>query len=259
MWKYFWTYETDLPAGSGFDTFSATHLKWLAMTWLFIILASLLFVRLTPAAKRQTERVLAVLLAASYILRWIWAAVIGHYEPSEMLPFHLCALSALADVLAVYTQRSWLMDFGYSCGLPGSVAAFIIPGVGAYPLWHFNYLMFTVDHAILVLLPVVWILSGNFRPDFRNLPRCLGIVLVMAALDILVNRNIGSNFMFLTFITPNTPLTPFAQFFGNPGYQFVMALLLFLIWGMLYLPWVIAGRRGDHGNPKKCHNCYKNL
>lgn len=239
MWPYFWQYQTDLPSGSGFATFSPTHLAWLAVSWLLIALAALGYRYLSPPARLRAEQSLAVLIASTYLFRWIWAAALGHLYASEMLPLHLCAVAALVDTVAAFTRPAWLKDFGYACGIPGAIIAFLLPGIGPYPVWHFYYLLFTLDHAILILLPVIWISGGRLRPNIRNLPRCLGLLLIMAGFALLANQALGSNFMFLTTIPPDTPLTPLAKSLGNPGYQFVMAALLFLIWGLLYLPWII--------------------
>jgi hypothetical integral membrane protein (TIGR02206 family) len=239
MGKLFWAYETDLPQGSGFDMFSVTHCLWIVSSLLIVMLLAVMIHFLKPDRQLKIERILAVVITASYFLRWIWAALIGHYNPAEMLPLHLCAAAALAEVLAVYTRKSWLMDFGYACGLPGSLVAFIIPGVGHYPVWHFNYLMFTIDHMILILLPIVWIIHHDFRPDYHNLPHCLIVTILLAGFDYVVNPIIGSNFMFVSFVQPNTPLTAIGLRLGVPGYQLAMGLLLLLTWALIYTPWIL--------------------
>lgn len=260
MWQSFWAYQTDLPPGSGFAQFSAIHLAWI-FTALFFIFATLVYYRRqTAVLRRRIERTLAVLLAASYLLRWTWAVLIGHYYAAEMLPLQLCALAAAMEVAAVLSRKPLLKEFGYACGIPGALVAFIMPGIGPYPLWHFYYLLFIMDHSILLLLPVLWIWGDGFRPDGRRLLRCFAILLVMAGIDVVINARIGSNFMFLNFVPADTSLKPIADGFGNPGYQFAMGLLLLIVWGILYTPWIIVNRRigrNDAGGVKpsvKRHN-----
>ena len=243
MRQSFWAYQTDLLPGSGIAQFSVTHLAWVFTAGILVLATLLIYRRQAAARRRRMELVLAVLLAASYLLRWIWAAVIGHYYAAEMLPLQLCALSAAMEIAAVLSRKPLLKEFGYACGIPGALVAFILPGIGPYPLWHFYFLLFILDHTILILLPMIWVWGDGFRPDVRRLLRCLAILLVMAGGDVVINARIGSNFMFLNFAPEDNSLKPVADIFGNPGYQFAMAALLFVVWGILYAPWIIIKRR----------------
>lgn len=243
MRQSFWAYQTDLPPGSGIAQFSATHLAWVLTAGILVLAALLIYRRQAAAHCRRMELVLAMLLTASYLLRWIWAIVIGHYYAAEMLPLQLCALSAAMEIAAVFSRKPLLKEFGYACGIPGALVAFIMPGIGPYPLWHFYYLLFILDHTILILLPMIWVWGDGFRPDVRRLLRCFILLLVMVGGDVVINARIGSNFMFLNFVPADTSLKPVADLFGNPGYQFVMAAILFVVWGMLYAPWIIMKRR----------------
>lgn len=248
MWRYFWSYQTDLPPESGFEPFSAPHLAWVFTALALIALTAFLYHR-RPAARRRWERVLAVMLALTYILRWIWALLIGHYQAAEMLPLQLCAVAAILDIAAVFSRKAIFREFGYACGLPGALVVFLTPGIGPYPVLHIYYLLFIMDHALLVLFPVIWIISDGFRPKVRRLFVCFGIVLAMAGVDIWVNNRIGSNFMFLSDVPAGTFWKPIADWFGYPGYQAAMAGLLLLVWVLLYAPWVIAGRSGANRQP----------
>ncbi|MEA4889051.1 MAG: TIGR02206 family membrane protein [Clostridiaceae bacterium] len=243
MWAYFWAYQTDLPADAGFDPFSRPHLTWVIAALTAIMILTCVHHKLMPAARRRMEGLLAVVLALTYMLRWIWALVIGHYQLNEMLPLQLCAVAAALDIAAVFSGKPVFREFGYSCGLPGAVVVFLTPGIGPYPVLHFYYLLFIVDHSLLILFPLIWIINDRFRPSFRRLPACFGIVLVMAGLDVGVNRLIGSNYMFLNFVPDHTFWKPIADRFGYPGYQLAMAGLLLLVWLILYAPWIAAARR----------------
>jgi len=247
MWEYFWKYETDLPAGIGVAQFSKAHLTWTIAALMIIILAASLYRRQTIVLRRRMELVIAALLASGYVFRWIWVILIGHYDASEMLPLHLCSLSAIMEFIAVISRKPFFKEFGYACGIPGAIVTFIMPGMGPYPLWHFYYIVFILDHLILILLPVIWIRGDGFRPDIRRLARCLILLLGMAGVDVIVNTWINSNFMFLHYAPEGNFLKPAADFFSNPGYQFVMGGLLLIVWVFLYTPWIIAKKNHSFG------------
>lgn len=243
MWKYFWKYETDLPSGIGVAQYSTTHLAWVATVLIIIFLVVLFYRSQTVAIRRRIELTIAVLLASGYIFRWIWVALIGHYNPAEMLPLHLCSLSAIMEFIAVVSRKPLFKEFGYACGIPGAAVTFIMPGMGSYPLFHFYYMVFIMDHSILILLPMIWIFGDGFRPDLRRLTRCFMILLVMASFDVVVNKLLGSNFMFINYAPDDTTLKAAADWFGNPGYQFAMGGILLIVWVFLYTPWIIEKKK----------------
>lgn len=250
MWQYFWSYQTDLPADVSVTLFGPTHLAWVSTALLLILLALLAYRRLGEASRQRMQLFLAVLMVSTYLIRWIWVVAIGHYSALEMLPLHLCSLSAWLEFATVLFSRPIMKEFAYACSMPGAIASFITPGMDPYPLFHIYYLQFVIAHSILILLPVLWIWGDGFRPDYRRLPRCLAILLLMAGGAELVNRLIGSNYMFLDYAPDATPLKPLADYFGNPGYQLAMAGLLLLIWLIFYLPWVIGNvRHFSHRHP----------
>jgi hypothetical integral membrane protein (TIGR02206 family) len=242
MWKYFFAYESDLPPGSGFPPFSPQHLSWVFPALAAIAALLLLHRRLKPAGRRRMEMALGAAVFATYALRWTWGLAIGHFHWREMLPLHLCDATALAVALAAFTGWKPLKEFGYACGLPGAAVVFLTPGIGDYPVLHFNYLVFILDHSVLILLPLAWVVNGGFRPDWRRLPACFGFVAALAGVDRVVNRLVGANFMFLNAVPSDSFWAPAAAWIG-PAYPLAMGALMVAVWVVLYLPWVVAARR----------------
>lgn len=243
MLANFWTYQTDLPPGVGTPNFSPVHFSWVALVLLTVVLI-VFWYRRQPDGRQQTvQRVIAVLLMIGDPLRWTWAAMIGHYSVVEMLPLHLCTLSVVIEITAVFSKRRVFKEFAYACGLPGALAAILTPDWGAYPLLSFQYLQSIMTHSLLILLPAIWIWGDGFRPDFRQLPRCLALLLGMAGIGGLVNHFIGSNYMFLRYAPKDTPLELFETWFGNPGYLLPLLGLLLLIWLIAYTPWLVLAHQ----------------
>jgi hypothetical integral membrane protein (TIGR02206 family) len=188
------------------------------------------------------EKALGAAVFAGYLLRWTWGLAIGQFHWREMLPLHLCDVSALAVALAAFTGWKSFKEFGYACGLPGAVVVFLTPGIGDYPVLHLNYLVFILDHSVLILLPLLWVVNGGFRPDWRRLPACFGIVTALAGVDWAVNRLVGANFMFLNTVPADSFWAPAAARIG-PAYPLAMGALMVAVWILIYLPWTLAARR----------------
>lgn len=238
MWQYFWKFQTDIPAENYVITFGSVHLTWVAVSLLFIFILAYIYKKSSIGIRRRIEISIALILAFSYILRWIWVIAIGRFSAIDMLPLHLCALSAGMNIIAVFSRKPLFKEFGYALGLPGGLVTFLMPGE-PYPFFHFYYLLFVSSHFILILLPIIWVWGDGFRPHTGRLWKCAIILLVMAGVDVIINILIGSNYMFLNYAPPDTPLTAAAKWAGNPGYQFYMALIVLGTWILLYSPWII--------------------
>ncbi len=210
---------------------------------MLIVLIVVVYLKLKPAGQLRLDRILAIALAMSYILRWLWALIIGRYKLDENLPLQLCSVSAIMIIAAVFSQKTLLMAFGYACGLPAGLAVFAMPGPARYPLVHFFYLLFILSHILLVLMPLLWVTSRRLVPDIRQLPKIFLILLPFAALALSLNSLIGANFMYLNGVPGGLGVTGLADALGNPGYQFVMIALLLVIWVILFLPFSIHNRR----------------
>lgn len=239
MLKYFWTYETDLPPDIGVATFGVVHLTWVAIVLSIIFLTIQIYRKQTAVKRRRIQLGAALLLVSGYIVRWIWAGLIGHYSVVDMLPLHLCTISVIVEFAAVISGRIIFKEFAYCCSLPGAISSLITPGMGLYPLLSYYYLQFAMAHMILILLPLIWVYVDGFRPDIKRFPQCVALLLVFAGIAYTVNQMIGSNYMFLSYAPKDTPLEMFELWFGNPGYLIPTILLLFIIWFLFYIPWLI--------------------
>lgn len=242
MLKYFWVYQTDLPAGIGVPNFSVMHFGWLAVSFLLILVTVAVYKRRKPLVRQRIQKTLVILIASLDISRWIWAACIGHYSIVDMLPLHLCSLSVWMEMAAVYTGKPILKEFGYALGMPGAMFSILTPDWGAYPFFSYQYLQASLGHTLLVLVPVIWVWGDGFRPDFRRLPKLFvalaAFTIPVAGIDLLL----GSNYMFLCEAPKDTPLELFEKWFGNPGYLFPVVILILIVWMILYLPWIIKDR-----------------
>ncbi len=237
----FWTHQSDFPEGViGTPNFSPTHLTWLAISITIIIITAILLKKAREPMRKNVQRVLIIIAATLEVSRWIWAAIIGHYTIVEMLPLHLCSLSIWMEIAAVFSGKQLLKDFGYALCMPGALAALLTPDWYAYPFISFQYLHSVTVHSLLFLIPLIWVISDGFRPNFKNLPKCFGILMLFAVPVFGLNLLLGSNYLFLREAPKDTPLEIFENLCGNPGYIAPLFLLIIVVWILLYFPWAIA-------------------
>ncbi len=242
-YREFWVFETDLPPGRSTANFSAAHWSWLGVLLVIWIVLAVLYHDRSDRWRIRLRWVLSALLVIGEVTRLTWIISQGHFRLVDDLPLHLCNLAVFIELLANRRQARLLRNFSYACGMPGALAALLTPAWGAYPLFHFAYLEAIVAHGILVILPVLWIAGDGFRPDYKYLPACFGLIGTMALAAAAVNASLGSNYMFLHDALPGTILEIFARWCGTPGYILPLAGLLWLVWLILYLPWVLVAAR----------------
>lgn len=247
MFDYFFTYDKDIPAelGLAVKNFSPPHLISLAATAAVLLLLVLLYRRMNNAAKQRFTRTTMLAIIALEVIRESWVAIIGHYDITRHLPLHLCGIMIFIEAIAVFTNKPFFKEFSYACGLPGAAMALITPEPSGYPFWNIQYLQSIFVHALLVLIPLLWIAGDGFRPNIRALPKNLLLLFGLTAFCFGVNSILGgtSNYMFVHFAPGDTPIALFEQWVGWPWYIALLLGFVFFIWVLMYVPWEISAIR----------------
>lgn len=102
----FFTYETQLPKGTGFFLFGAVHIAWLLGILAFTVLAALWLSQRPAYRQRKISRVVAWLLCAMIAVEKAILALSGHLSVYN-LPLYLCELSPLRYLLFSWRQWDW--------------------------------------------------------------------------------------------------------------------------------------------------------
>ena len=78
--------------------------------------------------------------------------------------------------------------------------------------------------------------GGDVVPDEKRLPKCFACLACTAAVLYVFNQCFGTNYMFLAYPSPGSPLEFFAAKLGNPGYIAGYLPIIAAVWLLLYLP-----------------------
>ena len=241
--QYFWTIDADIPSEYITRNFSPTHITVILLSLILATAALLLFRRQKEPSREVILRALVLFMAASEAADWIWYILIGHYSLRNCLPLHLCSISIFIELAAVFLRRNTLLkEFVYALSMPAALFALATPG-WAYPLISFQYLQSLTNHLLLALVPALIVSGNGFRPDYRRLPKCFLSLLFLAGIAAAANYLLGSNYMFLSYVPKDTTLQVFEIWFGHPGYIFLEAGLIMIIWAILYLPWIVSAAK----------------
>lgn len=223
--------------------FSPVHIAWLVTVLLLIAGFVPIYRKQSLKFRTRMKQVLVVVMVTGEIAIWIWKAVNGIYSLRDTLPLHLCNISIFLEFFAVFGKKTDLLkEFAYSLSMPAALAAIITPG-WYYPCLSFPYIQAAASHSLQLLIPVLFVWGDRFQPDYRRLPKCFLMLLGFAGAAALADIVFDSNYMFLCYVPPDTPLQYFEQVFGHPGYIFLEVALIGIIWVVLYLPRILKNRK----------------
>ena len=241
-WDYFFVPQNQpTPPGSGFGMFSAIHLGVLALLAIGVAVLVLGYRRADAQNRRRLRLAVGWIVLLLEVVRQLAYLVTGAYSP-EILPLHLCAIATLSVFVDALRPNRWTGDFLYALGWWGALAADLFPDWSTRPILNiFTWQSFAI-HALIFGYVLMRLVAGDLVPDARNLWRVAVMATVAASGGYLANQMWGTNFWFLNAGAPGSPLEAINAIAGN-YYVPVLVVAVLILWALLYLPWILHGRR----------------
>ena len=246
--------------------FGTKHLSGLA--WLFSLIAILLTVLLVIRKKRNLDEVFdrAVIRYTCYFM-WMWEIIktirminfpdfgpVGMY-PLWMAPFHICSMALYAYLIIGAKKpnklEKWVRPFGFAAMLLVTSIILAIPNssgiLGSVENWSFvfdNILPYQswLYHGCLVFVPLYMVLSGFYRPCWRDIYRSATVLAIVAAFAQILNYTFegsGADYMTLRYGNGN----PFAFLLVDTPALYYLLLGAVSIGGMALLLIITIGIR----------------
>ena len=242
--QYFLDTIDTIQEGVGFQHFGKVHIVWLCVFLVILIGNCLLFRALGEKGKNIWIKTVAVLLVADELFKMACLFIGGNYE-WDYLPLHLCSINIFLIALHAWKPSDLLGNFLYTICIPGTMAALLFPSWTKLPLLNAMHLHSFTVHILLALYPVVLTVCGRIKPDVKLLPKCMGILVLMAIPIYGLNLLLDTNFMFLMLAEEGNPLYWFEQNWGNHllGFPVIIAAVLIV----MYLPVELLRKRKKSG------------
>lgn len=235
--EHFWETVEVIPEGIGFSHYGTLHLCWLAA---FLVLTAgncVLYRRLGEKGRKIWRIAVAALLVLDEVYKQIPLFINGLFT-LEYLPLHLCSINIFVIAFHAIKPAKTVGNFLYTVCIPGAMAALLFPTWNALP--GANYMLihsFTV-HILLAMYPVVLTVAGEIKPELKELPKALLLLVGLAAVALVCNLLMDANFMFLMYAEPGNPLYLFKEMWGSHllGFPVIIAGVLLV----MHTPWVVA-------------------
>lgn len=234
--KGFFDFTIEMDFSGGFGRFSAAHFALLAVCAAACAALCALYCAEGKTVRARLRRAAAFAALGTELLRAALLMAAGKYGVGR-LPLHLCAMAAYVCALHAVRGGEFTGQFLYAFCLPGAAAALVFPDWAYYPAAHFMTAAGFVLHTLIVSYVLMQAVAGELRPDIRRAPECLAVMSFIAAFVYAFDLLTDTNYMFLNWPSPGSPLEDFA-FLGRPGYILGYIPLLAAAWAALYLPFV---------------------
>ena len=196
--------------------FNGVFLACFALFLLLLILSGLL---LRGKSDRTKKTVLVAACVLTFLGFFVYkyflsidaefneaTAAMGGFNWWGELPLQLCNINMMLIPIAVLTNRRALMSFAFFVGPLGALMALVMPGTGfdGYSILLPRMLGYYGTHFMVVIECLAVVTFGFYRPRFRDLPRTV-LTIILIALAIF-----GVNMLLRT-----TGLHPKANYFFN--------------------------------------------
>ena len=235
--EHFWKTVEVIPEGIGFAHYGALHLCWLAAFAVLAVLNCILYRKLGQKGRKIWRIVVASLLVLDEIYKQI-PLFVNRLFTLEYLPLHLCSINIFVIAFHALKPTKSVGNYLYTVCIPGAMAALLFPTWNALP--GANYMLihsFTV-HILLALYPIVLTVSGEIKPELKELPKALLLLTGLAAFALICNLLMDANFMFLMYADPGNPLYLFKELWGSHLLGFPVIITGVLL--VMHTPWFIA-------------------
>ena len=231
--KYWFDTVETIPEGVGFSHYSGIHLAWIIGGVALMLLLGLCYRSRTAEQRGILRKILALAVVADEIFKMVMLTLGGRYLP-DYLPLHLCSVNIILIAVHAWRPSVTLDNFLYTVGIPGALAALLFPSWTSLPLGNFMHIHSFTVHILLVAYPVMLLFGGDLKLSWRFIPRCIGLLSVLAVVALAVNLLLDTNFMFLMFAEPGNPLYTFEQLCGDHRIGFAVLIPVILL--VMYLP-----------------------
>ena len=240
FWDYFFAKEGHVPEEYFWSLYDKGHLSWLLAIAIVCGISIVLFRKSEVEKQDRILKGLAIWIAIQEIIKDIVFLFMGTLG-FEHMPLHICGISIFFTLWYAFKPGDLNGAYIYGVSLPGALAALIFCDWTELPIFCFSALNSWTIHAELVAFALMALASGRLKPRFKEIPRLTAVMVGMAIPIYFLNKAIDTNFMFINYPSPGSPLVPLYDIFGD-FYVVAAVPLLVIIWVVLFFPWYVAER-----------------
>lgn len=222
-----------------FKLFGPEHICTLAVIAVFITVMLIFTRKSSEKIYTAVLRTLSCLVLAGEIIQDILLVRDGG-DLVEFLPLHLCNLGIFVNLAAALSKekvQSFFAEISVVLIMPGAIGALIFPDWNYRPFWSYLPLLCFFTHSLLVLIPLMFLVKKKAQVTFRHFWYSYLFLAVVVPPIYSLDRNTGTNYMFLMNPSNNSPLYWILNITGE---RFYISGLLALLTAVLLAEYLIC-------------------
>lgn len=165
----------------------------------------------------------------NYVVSW----TTGHLSVVEFLPLHLCSITQLLLFAHLTLKQDWAFPITTFWGPLGGMMAIFTPALVHFNTYHL--IQFYLAHGAVVLVPLYLLVHGGRRLPEKYWWKVIVLTNVLGLAMMLVNRQIGSNYMYVSRPPPVAPYNQGYAWADWPYYLIPVEIQLFVFVGLLWV------------------------
>lgn len=160
------------------------------------------FILLYVAKKTDEERLnkfrifLTIFFTINFFSFQVYALFDGSWSRASTLPLHLCALSQVFGIIALYNKNQFAFEFACYFGIAGGLNSLLTPEF-AHGYDRFYHVQYYVEHAGIVFMPLYLGIVEQMKPRKLSWLRIMITANILAVMLFFFNRFNGSNYMYV--------------------------------------------------------------
>ncbi|MDR1564955.1 MAG: YwaF family protein [Oscillospiraceae bacterium] len=187
------------------DLFCTKHI--IGLIWVAVMVAALIIISKLASKKFGVKKVLQAASLVFLSLEAIKYIYLGKELDMYYFPLQFCSLMLYAYPVVAFGRgkvEKFVLPFAYACGLLAGAIALAIPTniLGAPDIgWlageNFLYTLSFVYHGFMVYFSLFLVISGYYRPKYKEILSSLIIAVFFAALACIMNASLNMDYMML--------------------------------------------------------------
>lgn len=157
-------------------------------------------------------KVVSIVILVLEVIKVIWGSFVGRYNAwYEYLPLWFCSLFIPISIIAGFTKgkvQHTALTFMFYGGIVGGIVYLFCPttSIGRYPLFHFITFHSMFYHVLMIYMGYFIIYQGLLKPNIKDLKWYFYITTFFCIISLIINKCLGTNYMFLSGYSNNPVL-----------------------------------------------------
>ena len=178
------------------EAFNGTYFLLLGLIIAVAVIITLLLRKKSEDVRRKVLIGICLLNIFVFIIYkfGLWYGTYGlpdtyEFEIWAELPLHLCNISLMLLPIGLIFRKDFILSYGVYISPLGAILAitFGCPGFTGLNIFYPHMLGFYFTHSVLVLVGILLVILGIFKPSFKKIPSMILLIMVMSFGGFLVS------------------------------------------------------------------------